>query len=111
MSRRSRAALALSVGLGVVGCTALLVHNFGAQRYDEDRDCLEGAAVVDVLEGEDGGMCDATRCWVSPGGEVYVTTTACDAPLDYREGTADPADSGCGRALAAYASDGRSPCP
>jgi hypothetical protein len=95
---------ALLGGIALAGaCTARLVHTFGAERWDEAKRCLEKGAAVDVVEGEDPGTCAATRCWVAPDGEVWVTTTACDAPPDYREGTADPAGSACADALAAKA--------
>ncbi len=115
MSRRRRdaalAPLALLAGLGAAGCDDGLVHLFGAHRWDPDRGCLESAAAVDVIDGADPGQCAELRCWQSPAAETYVTTTACDAPPDYREGTHDPADSPCGLALAAYAGADHGICP
>lgn len=102
--------LALSSG---VSCGEADAHTFGAYRYNPFEDCMEGAAAVDVIEGPDPGICEEVRCWKSPGGEVYVTSTSCDAPVGYEEGTFDPAGSVCARALAAFAlgDEGRCPAP
>ena len=104
-SHNVAAAIALSA------CSGGVVHLFGAYRYDPVQDCLEPSAAVDVIDGEDPGRCLDTRCWTSPAREVYVTTTACDAPPDYREGTRDAPGSRCALALAAKARDGGAPCP
>lgn len=87
------------------------MHVFGAHRYDQARDCLEAAAAVDVLEGEDPGACSEVRCWMSPEFEVYVTDTACEGPLDFRDGTGDPEGTACARALAAYDRPDHGLCP
>jgi hypothetical protein len=112
--RRERAALsglALCAALFAVGCTDDITHVFGAYRYEEGPDCLEAAAAIDVIEGKDPGTCPSIRCWMTPADDVYVTSTACDAPPDYADHTSDPPASGCGRALAAFARAGHSPCP
>jgi hypothetical protein len=96
-----RAAL-LVAALGLAACSQQRSHPFGAQRYDEDKDCLGDGSVIDVIEGEDPGTCDRLRCWISPADEVYVTTTACDAPPDYEDHTGDPEGSLCAKALAAH---------
>lgn len=91
--------------LGLLACEAARQpYAWSAQRYDPDRACLEASGVVDVLSGPDPGPCDAARCWTSPSGEIYVTTTACEAPPDFTEGTEDPEGSPCAAALAALAS-------
>ena len=94
--------LVVASALLVGACSPQRSHLFGAQRYDAEHDCLEKGAAVDVIEGADPGTCDALRCWVSPSDEVYVTTTACDAPPGYADHTGDAADSPCAKALAAH---------
>jgi hypothetical protein len=89
--------------LGVAGCEDRELHVFAAHRFDPVRVCLEGARALDVIDGPDPGPCDAARCWHSPAGDVYVTTTACDAPPDYRDGTGDPEGTLCAQALLALA--------
>jgi hypothetical protein len=89
------------LALALLGCKANHVHIFGAYRYDTAQDCLEGPVAVDVIDGPDPGTCPRLRCWVSPGEEVYVTATACDAPVDYEERTRDPS-AACVKALDAY---------
>lgn len=86
-----------------IACGDADAHVFGAYRYDPVADCLESAAAVDVIAGPDPGVCDDLRCWKSSAGEIYVTSTACDAPIDYVEGTDDPPRTPCARALAAFA--------
>jgi hypothetical protein len=93
---------ALLAGAVVEACDDGRAHVFGAYRFEPDRGCLETSAAVDVISGPDPGSCQAVRCWISPSGEVYVTSTACDAPLDYREHTKDPAPSLCSQALSAF---------
>lgn len=100
-----------AAAIALAACSGGVVHTFGAHRYDPVQDCLEGAAAVDVIEGADPGPCPGVRCWVSSSSEVYITTTACDAPSNYREGTADPPGSLCASALAAQAREGAAPCP
>jgi len=95
--------------LGLVGCTTTHVHIFVAYRYDAAADCLESRAGVDVIDGPDPGMCAAVRCWLSLGGDVYVTDTACDGPIDYKDQTSDMSGA-CVKALAAYARDGHGRC-
>lgn len=109
LARRAAVAFALA-GAVATGCEARLVHVFGAHRYDAKRDCLEAAAGVDVVEGEDPGECDAIRCWISPEGEAFVTTKACDAPPDYVERTTDAAGTACEPALAAWARENHGAC-
>lgn len=107
---RAWAAPALFALFASVGCEDRLAHPFGAYRYQPERDCFEGAATVDVIDGPDPGRCAALRCWISPAGETYVTTTACDGPSNYEEHTRDPAGSPCARALTAFARDGHGLC-
>ncbi len=95
--------------VAIGACAARIVHTFGAERWDPARNCLEKGSAVDVVEGKDPGSCAATRCWESRDGEIWVTTTACDAPPDYREGTGDPAGSACAGAIAARARDATCP--
>ena len=97
-----RLLLAPALVVLTAACSDDTVHVFGAHRWNADSDCLEGAAAVDVIDGPDDGPCDAVRCWVSPGGDVYVTTTACGAPPGYVDHSADPEGSPCEAALAAY---------
>jgi hypothetical protein len=80
-----------------------VVHAFIAARFDPDRACLEKPAAIDVVAGPDPGSCPETRCWETPSGEVFVSTTACDAPPDFIDKTADLAGSRCGEALDALA--------
>src|SRR5262245_27854530 len=96
------AAVPASAFLSASACDDGRTHIFGAYRYEPTRDCLEGSAAVDVIDGPDPGACASVRCWTSPAGEIYVTSTACDAPPDYREHTQDPAQTPCERALAAF---------
>jgi hypothetical protein len=105
-------------GLGAVAlgaCTTRVAHVFGAYRFEEGmdpaEDCLEAAAAVDVVDGPDPGICNGVRCWIAPGGNVFVTTTACDAPPDYRDHTSDPAGTACGRAIAVFQRIGTGNCP
>ena len=95
--------LSLLALLALAACEDRLVHAFIASRYDPDADCLEPPAAVDVVAGADPGSCPVTRCWETPSGEVFVSTTACDAPPDFVDKTADPAGSPCGDALNARA--------
>jgi hypothetical protein len=97
--------------LALPGCTDQLVHGFGAYEYDVSRHCLFDAAVVDVIDGPDPGECDDLRCWVSSDGEVYVTTTACDAPKNVVDHTKDPEGTDCYSALALFNKKGHSICP
>ncbi|MEJ7734323.1 MAG: hypothetical protein WKG00_34650 [Polyangiaceae bacterium] len=105
--------LAVAVASALLaGCNGKArVHTFVAQRYHADADCLDGGAVVDVIEGSDPGRCPRIQCWVSSAEEVYITTEACDAPLDYRDGTSDEAPSACASALAAQALGEDGLCP
>jgi hypothetical protein len=100
-----------AVGASGLGCGEANMHLFGAYRYDPAEDCLESAAAVDVVAGPDPGVCESVRCWTSPAGEVYVTTTACDAPEGYVEGTDDAEGSTCALALAAHALGEEARCP
>lgn len=90
-------ALVAAVALGG-GCDNGLVHTFGAFPYNVTLGCLESATAVDVIDGPDPGSCAEVRCWVNPGGAVFVTDQACDAPLDYTESASGP----CKSALEAY---------
>lgn len=96
------AASALAASLAA-GCDDQPVHVFGAERYDPVGDCLEHAAALDVLEGAEPAPCDALRCWVTTAGDIYVTTSACDAPPDFADKTGDPPGSLCAKALDAFA--------
>jgi hypothetical protein len=89
--------------LSLAACGDRTVHAFIASRYDPDRACLEAPAAVDVVAGADPGSCPVTRCWETPSGEVFVSTTACDAPPDFIDKTAGPAGSPCEKALDALA--------
>jgi len=97
------ASIASIASLVLVACENNLVHAFIAARFDPDAACLEAPAAVDVVAGPDPGSCPVTRCWETPSGEVFVSTTACDAPPDFLDRTADPAGSRCGEALDALA--------
>lgn len=70
-----------------------------ASQYDAEGDCLGPVLAVDVVSGPDKGACNTLRCWISPGGEVYVSEAACDAPPDYAESVDGP----CKQALCAHA--------
>lgn len=95
--------LVLIALLASAACENRPVHAFIAARYDPDAHCLEAPAAVDVVAGADQGSCPVTRCWETPSGEVFVSTTACDAPPDFLDKTADVAGSPCGEALDALA--------
>ena len=82
----------------VAACDDRSAHVFMASRYDATADCLGPTLGVDVVEGPDQGACNTLRCWISPGGEVYVSYAACDAPPDYAESSEGP----CKQALSAY---------
>jgi hypothetical protein len=97
------AAAGLFAAAALVGCPDRLVHPFGGNEYDPARDCLGPAQETDVVAGADPGPCAQTKCWISSGDLVWVTTTACDAPPDYVDGTNAPAGSPCAKALAAHA--------
>jgi hypothetical protein len=103
------AALPLVSALALAGCEDRELHVFAAHRFNPEAGCLEGARAVDVIDGPDPGPCDAARCWQSPGEEIYVTTTACDAPPDYRDGTNDGEGSLCAAALLALVNGARCP--
>jgi hypothetical protein len=111
VSARSTLLAAALAALVASACSPGRSHAFGAHRYDPENDCLEASAVVDVVEGEDPGKCDRLRCWETPGGEAYVTTTACDAPPDFRDATADGPETPCGKALAAWGREDHGACP
>jgi hypothetical protein len=104
---RAKAALLALLALFplAAACDDRPVHAFIAARYDPDQKCLEAPAAVDVVSGTDPGSCSVTRCWVTPSGEVFVSTTACDAPPDFTDRTGDPDGSPCGDALDALAGD------
>jgi hypothetical protein len=93
--------LAVLAAALLFACSGRVVHTFGAERWNAAGYCLEKGAAVDVIEGADPGQCPSVRCWVGPDGEVWVTTTACDGPADFREGTKDPPGSACADAIAA----------
>jgi hypothetical protein len=80
------AALTGALALGLA-CTDRLAHGWAAWQYDIQHDCLLTPAVVDVLSGPEKGTCQQVRCWESPGHEIYITNTACDAPPDYTNET------------------------
>ena len=65
------------------GCENNPAHIFIAVQYDPVRDCLLAEDTIDAVEGADRGPCATTRCWETPAGNVYVSTTACDAPSGY----------------------------
>ena len=101
------------LALALAGSTACngkaRVHTFFARFWNADDACLETAAVIDVIEGSDPGSCPRTQCWLSPAGDAFVTTAACDAPLDFRDATSD-ADSPGADALAALAAGADGDC-
>ena len=107
---RRVAATALALAGFTAGCEASEVHVFGAYRYDPELDCFEDSAAVDVIEGPSLGTCERLRCWISPGGDVYVTTEACDAPPGYEDGTHDPTGTPCSLALVAFSREGHGAC-
>jgi hypothetical protein len=86
------------------------LHTFNARFWNASEGCLESEAVIDVIDGSDPGECPRTQCWVTPAGDAYVTTDACDAPLDFRDGTHDPAPSVCADALEALAAGDDGSC-
>lgn len=83
------------------GCENNPAHIFIAVQYDPVRDCLLAEETIDAVDGADRGPCAATRCWETPAGNVYVSTTACDAPPDFVDHTSDPEGSPCAKAIAA----------
>ena len=98
-------ATAFAGALVAAACTDNIDHVFGGYAYDPVNNCLYTSGAVDVIAGADPGQCPELRCWLSPGGLVYVTDEACDAPIDYVDET--QADSGpCVKALADYNVDG-----
>ena len=96
--------VALPAGLSLGACEDRPVHAFVAARFDPEAACLEEPGAVDVVAGADPGPCAVARCWVTPSGEVFVSTTACDAPPDVIDRTGDPAGSPCAEALDALSS-------
>jgi hypothetical protein len=106
----SSLALPFTFLVTAAACSARVDHVFGAYAYDPAQDCLQAPAAVDVIAGADPGMCPQVRCWQAPDGTVYVTSEACDAPLDYQDHTKDTSGP-CVKALAAYASSGNGLCP
>jgi hypothetical protein len=90
-------------------CHNTKVHIFGAYHFDREADCLDGPAAVDVLEGPEPAPCPGLRCWLSPAGEVYLTDTACEAPLGFEDHT-DDASGDCLRALEIYALEDHGKC-
>jgi hypothetical protein len=100
-------AIVITTCLALGACDDRPVHIFGAERYDPVRDCLEAPAAVDVLDGPDPGPCAELRCWQSPSGEVYVTSTACGSPPDFADRSSDPPGSLCAEALDAFAREAR----
>ena len=97
---------AASAGISVVtGCENNPVHTFVAAQYDPVSDCLLAEDTIDVVEGADPGPCATTRCWETPAGNVYDSTTACDAPPDIVDHTSDPEGSLCARAIVALGKD------
>ncbi|MCK6590415.1 MAG: hypothetical protein L6Q76_22860 [Polyangiaceae bacterium] len=103
MRSRGGLLLVLFALLALAACEDRPVHAFIAARYNPDDHCLEAPFAVDVVAGPDPGSCPITRCWETPSGEVLVSTTACDAPPDFHDKTADSAGSPCARALDALA--------
>lgn len=108
--RRAICVLA-ALGFALAGCEDHLAHAFGAYTYDVTGDCLDDAGAVDVVDGPDPGVCAEDRCWYSPRGDIYVTTSACNAPADYVEHTGDPEGSPCALAFAALARGEHGLCP
>jgi hypothetical protein len=102
-------AAALVAVPGETACVARPIHVFGGYAYDPTMDCLDPACTIDVIAGVDPGPCAAVRCWQSPGGSLYVTSTACDAPPDYLDQT-NNGSSLCVKALAAYGRVGHDMC-
>jgi hypothetical protein len=93
---------ALLVVLAANACETRPLHVFGGYAYDATHACLDPACAVDVVAGAPTAPCPTVRCWLSPEGIVYITSTACDAPPDYVDETNNPASTLCVKALAAY---------
>lgn len=113
LSRAAKAGLAAAVVVVLVAaaaCTDMTVHPFSAYALGGSGECIEPAGVIDVIDGPDPGECDVLRCWVDPEGQVFITTTACDAPHGFVDHTKDPAGSDCYRALALFDKPGHSQC-
>ena len=98
MKLRVPAALLALITGAVVSCDDGLVHTFFALPYNATLGCLRSAAAVDVIDGPDPGSCAEVHCWVKPGGEIFVSDRACDAPLDFTKS----ASGLCKLALDAY---------
>lgn len=107
-------AAALAI-VGSTGCTdALVTYPLEGRLYDEMRDCLDPEGVLDVievLEGEEPvGTCEGVRCFQSKESGDYLVTAQCEPPKGYTDLTADPVDTTCDKALAAYALGGDGTC-
>jgi hypothetical protein len=109
---RASAVLILAALVAAFSCDGRLAHIFGGYAYDAGNDCILPAGTIDVIDGPAPAVpCSTVTCWVAPDGSVYVTTTACDAPPDYRNGTNDTSGP-CVKALAAYGMEnGAGRCP
>jgi hypothetical protein len=112
-------AAVILAALALAGCDTRVAHVFGAFAYEADGGldgggCLSTTVAADLVDGPaPAAPCKQVRCWIAPGGAVYVTDMACDAPSDYQDHTQDTSGP-CVAALAAYAADGgaaRCPAP
>jgi hypothetical protein len=108
--RLTIASLLLALFVALPACERNVFHVFGGYSYDADAGCLYKSGAIDVIDGPDPGKCKKVKCWIGPAGQVVVTDTACDAPLDYTDGTAEDAGA-CPAALEAYEGEDHSRCP
>lgn len=109
-SPRRRVSAALFGG-GLVACIMHAAcgdpsHLFLGRYYLEGRDCLGTDSVIDVVEGEDPGVCPVV-CLIDPANPnadraVYVSTMCAPYPYAVVASTTDPS---CIRALAAFERD------
>ncbi len=99
-----------AIAAAAVDCVGRLDHVFGGYTYEASLDCLEASGAIDVVAGADPGTCPMLHCWAAPGGTIYVTDEACDAPPDYVDHTHDGFPA-CVKALALYAMPQHKLCP
>lgn len=94
--------IASSLFLLSLGCSdGLEVYALTGQAYNRTDECLEGDAVIDVIEGTASGTCEGVKCIRSEEtGDIYITTF-CEVP-DLYEDLTDAETGLCPRALDLY---------
>jgi hypothetical protein len=93
------------------GCQSdAAAHPFFASSYDPSTGCLGAAAINDVLDGPDPGVCNQPVCWINQRGDAFVSFTMCDGPPDWTRVDKPMAGSLCEQALAAGTQWGAGKC-